>query len=374
MKNFESRRALSIARKEIRHILRDPFTMGMAVGLPLVLLLFFGYAIDFDLHDIRLTVYDRDNSRPSRQFVDTIRGTGLFRVKYGVGAEVSGDLDHEKAKAVLIIEKNFGDDFRKGRSPRAQFILDGADNAAAGEAAAYMAGIVPAAWARLSGSDKERQAPPLDIRTRFLFNPELNSRWFVIPGLGVLIMGLLATLLTASTVAREWENGSMELLLSTPVKPLEVILGKLMPYLGLGLGAVSLIYVCGRLVFGLPFEGSHLLYLLGCLLFLIPCLSMGLLISVATRQQQMAMQMAMMITMLPSMMLSGFIFPVESMPALFATISRFIPATWFIVVSRGLYLKGMGLTELGLPLAILFGMNLLFVAWAWKRFKTDLEP
>lgn len=371
MKDFSFSRAASIARKEVRHILRDPFTLGMAVGLPLVILVFFGFAIDFDVRDIRLTVIDRDGTRPSRELVDSIRGTGLFRVKAGKGA-VAADLDHERAKAVLVIEKGFADDLRSGKSPQAQLLLDGADNASVGVVGAYLSGLIPAAWSRLSG--QERVRPPIEIKTRFLFNPELNSRWFVIPGLGVLIMGLLATLLTATTVAREWENGSMELLLSTPVKPLEIILGKLLPYLGMGLAAVGLIYVSARLVFGLPFAGSHFLYFIGCLLFLIPCLSMGLLISVATRQQQVAMQMSMMITMLPSMMLSGFIFPIESMPTFFYFIANLIPASWFILISRGLYLKGSGLAELAPAFGILLVMNVFFVAWALKKFKTDLEP
>ncbi|MES2201050.1 MAG: ABC transporter permease [candidate division FCPU426 bacterium] len=371
--NFISRdsRTLSIARKEFRHIARDPFTLGMALGLPLLLLVFFGFAIDFDVRDIHLTVFDRDNTRISRQFVDSIRGTGLFIIKPGVGG-VNDDLDHERVKGTLVIEKGFGEDLRGGKSPKAQLLMDGADNSGAGVIASYLGGLVPAAWIRLKGLEAARM--PIQLKTRFLFNGELNSRWFIIPGLAVLIMGLLATLLTATTVAREWEHGSMELLLSTPVKPIEIILGKLLPYLCLGLGAVLLIYVSARLVFGLPFAGSHLLYLVGCLLFLIPCLALGLIISSVARQQQVAMQMSMMITMLPSMLLSGFIFPVESMPAFFYYITAIIPARWFIVVSRGLYLKGEGIVELALPLGILLVMNVFFVRLALKKFKADLEP
>lgn len=371
MTEFVASRALSIASKEIRHIRRDPFTLGLALGLPLLMLIFFGFAIDFDVRDIRLTVLDHDNTRPSRELVDTIRGTGLFIIHYGQGGSTE-DLDHEKAKASLVIEKGFSDDFRHGKSPRAQILLDGADNESSGVVASYIAGIIPWAWARMNGEDLPK--PVVDLKTRLLFNGELNSRWFMIPGLGVLLMGLLATLLTATTVAREWENGSMELLLTTPVSPLEIIVGKLLPYLGLGLGAVALIYVCARLVFGLPFQGSHLLYFFGCLLFLIPCLSLGLFVSVTTRQQQQAMQMSMMLTMLPSMMLSGFIFPVESMPTFFYYLTFIIPARWFIIISRGLYLKGMTLSQLAWPLFILIIMNAYFVNLALSKFKTDLEP
>ncbi len=374
---FRHTRVYSIASKELRHILRDPFTLGMALGLPMILLIFFGFAIDFDVRDLRLTVFDRDLSRPSRELVDIIRGTGLFRVIPGVeGRPVSEDLDHERSRGVLIIEKGFGEDLRAGRSPRMQILMDGADNSSAGVVASYLAGLVPAAWARLSAASPQGPPPPppLSLRVRFLFNPELNSRWFIIPALAVLVLGLVATMLTAVTVAREWEHGSMELLLSTPVKPIEIILGKLLPYLGLGIGSVLLIYASARIVFGLPFQGSHLLYFIGCLLFLIPCLAQGLIISVITRQQQLAMQLSMMLTMLPNMLLSGFIFPVESMPKAFYWITMIIPGRWFILASRALYLKGAGLRELALPFFALFVMNLFFIRVALLRFKKDLEP
>lgn len=378
---FRETRVYSIAHKESRHILRDPFTLGMALGLPMILLIFFGFAIDFDVRDLRLTVFDRDQSRPSRELIDTIRGTGLFNVVAGIeGRPLSGDLDHEESRGVLVIEKGFGEDLRAGRSPKMQLLMDGADNSSAGVVASYLAGLVPAAWARLNEKNaaaraEQSSAPTmLQLRVRFLFNPELNSRWFIIPALAVLVLGLVATMLTAVTVAREWEHGSMELLLSTPVKPIEIILGKLLPYLGLGIGSVLLIYLSARVVFGLPFQGSHLLYFIGCLLFLIPCLAQGLIISVATRQQQMAMQLSMMLTMLPNMLLSGFIFPVESMPKFFYWITMVIPGRWFILASRSLYLKGAGLAELALPFFALFVMNIFFVRLALLRFKKDLEP
>jgi ABC-2 type transport system permease protein len=388
-------RVRSIALKELRHIVRDPFTLGMALGLPLVMLVLFGFAIDFDVRDIRLTVLDRDQTKPSREMIDTIQGTGLFKVTPGrVGDPVSADLDHEKSKGVLIIEKGFAEDLRAGRRPKMQLLMDGADNSVAGTIGAYLSGLIPAAWQRLSQDAPQGQPAadglmpsggvpgaagspakaPLAVRIRFLFNPELNSHWFIIPALSVLIMGLVSSMLTAVTVAREWEHGSMELLLSTPVRPLEIIFGKLLPYLVLGFGAAGAIFLSALTVFGVPFHGSILLYAFGCLLFLIPCLAIGLIISVGTRQQQMAMQTTMMITMLPNMMLSGFIFPVESMPKLFYFITFIIPGRWFIDMSRSLFLKDPGLKELAWPLLILIIWNLIFIRWAYRKFKTDLEP
>lgn len=370
-------RVKSISTKEFRHIARDPFTLAMALVLPLILLVLFGYAIDFDVRDIHLSVIDRDQSKPSRMMIDTIQATGLFIIKPArLDDEVTADLDHEFAKGVLVIEKGFGEDLRAGRNPKMQLLMDGADNSVAGTIAAYLSGLVPAAWARLSELSPQGPppAPPLNLRIRFLFNPELNSHWFIIPALSVLILGLVASMLTAVTIAREWENGSMELLLSTPVRPLEIILGKLLPYLLIGFGAASAIFVSALTVFGVPFHGSIILYAIGCLLFLIPCLAIGLLISVSTRQQQMAAQTTMMITMLPNMMLSGFIFPVESMPRIFYFITFIIPGRWFIDISRSLFLKEPGIKELALPFAILILWNIVFISLSLKKFKVDLEP
>ncbi len=372
---FRQSRTASIALKETRHILRDPFTLAMALGMPLIQLIFFGFAIDFDVKDIKLTVIDQDRSRASRQLVDGIRGTGLFLVREGDPAQTpSADLDHEKSKGVLIIKHGFAQDLRQGEPAKVQLLLDGADNSSAGVMAAYISAMIPALNRRLLGHNEPLPPPPANLRIRFLFNPELNSRWFIIPGLSALIMGMVATMLTAVTIAREWEQGSMELLLSTPVKPLEIIVGKLLPYLILGMASVFAIWVSAIGIFGLPFEGNIPLYFFGCLLFLIPCLAIGLMISVKVRQQQAAMQMSMMISILPSMLLSGFIYPIESMPIFFKLLTAIIPARWFIMVSRGLFLKGESALELALPFGILILMNIFFIRRALAAFKTDLEP
>jgi len=371
MKALDPTRLLAISHKEVRHIVRDPFTLGMALGLPLVLLMFFGYAMDLDMRQIHLSVFDRDQSRSSRELTAAFSGSGFFRVTPGSGP-VTGDLDADRAKVALIIEGGFSRDLKGGKGARVQVLLDGSDNSTAGVIASYLGGIGQTASRRLVPGGAA--ALPVDLRTRFLFNPELNSRWFIVPGLMVVIIGLLSTLLTALTVAREWENGSMELLLSTPVKPLEILAGKLLPYLGLGLIGVTVVYLAARLLFGVPFLGNHLLLLAGCLLFLGPCLSQGLLISTATRQQQAAFQFSMMTALLPAMLLSGFIFPVESMPRFFYYFTSILPARWFIVVVRSLFLKGTDPLALALPFGVLAVMNVLLITLTLKAFKTDVEP
>ena len=369
--SFNIHRAYSIARKEVMHILRDPFTLTLALGLPVMLVTFFGYAIDYEVKDIKLAVSDRDNGPAARRLKEIFSVSGYFRlVEPGPDGPVEM-LDSGRASAALFIKPDFSKKIKGGSPVEAQFVLDGSDNSKAAAVMGYLPGIQRAAQVRLAGT-AERE--PFSAETRFLYNPELNSRWFTVPGLAAIIIGLLAILLTALTVAREWENGSMELLLSTPVRPLEIIVGKLAPYGALVLAGVFFVYLVARLVFRVPFAGSHLLYLAACLLFITAALSQGLLISVITRQQQIAMQFGMITGLLPSMLLSGFIFPVESMPGFFQYLTMLLPPRWFMVAARGIALKGADLRELAMPFLALGLLSAGMLALALKKFKTDLEP
>lgn len=383
-KKFVFSRALSMAKKEVRHILRDKLTLAMALGMPVLMVLFFGFVFDFDVRDIRMTVVDRDQTTSSRQFIDVFRGSKFFLIdEKPAQKKPLRLLESEQAKAVLIIEPGFGKDIRRGQSASVQIVIDGADNQTASVIAGYLAGIQRAAVRKLFPSGpvvhghkaQLRMSPaPINLQTRFLFNTELNSQWFIIPGLTVVVVGILSILLTALTVAREWESGSMELLLSTPVQPFEIIVGKLAPYTILGLGGIVLVYLAARLGFGVPFKGNHVLFVISCLMFLATTLSQGLVISVITRQQQLAMQMANMTGMLPSLLLSGFIFPTESMPAFFQVITSIIPARWFMQICRGLFLKGSELTDLTKPFIALAVIQFLMLMLAARKFKRDLEP
>ncbi len=369
--SFDVRRALSIARKEMRHILRDPVTLAASLGMPVLFVVFFGFVIDLNVHGVGMLAVDGDMTRTSRQLIQLFSESGYFQVSSGgSAAQAVTALSDERAKAALIINPELERDIRAGRPASAQVLLDGADNAYAGTVAAYLAGIQDLAQSRFLGGP----APAASLRTRFLFNEELNSRWFIVPGVCVIVVGLIASLLTALTVAREWENGSMELLLSTPVRPLEIIFGKIAPYLVLCLAGVGFVYALARLVFGVPFVGSHALFLLATALFLAATMAQGLVISVVTRQQAIAFQVAINTGLLPVQLLSGFIFPVESMPAFFRYVTAIIPARWYMTITRGLFLKGPTLAMLAEPLAALAALTLLSVLLARRKFKTDLEP
>ena len=370
---FNYIRAFAIAKKEVFHILRDPFTLTMATILPVVLVLIFGLAIEFNVKDIRLTVHDSDRTFSSRKLTEVFFSSQYFKINPTQRSTLEAilDIDSEYSKSSLIISPDFERNLFSQGNTKAQFILDGADNSTAGVILGYLEGIQRSASYKLTNI---KSAPPINLKSRYLFNPELSSPWFIVPGLAVTVIAILSILLTALTVAREWENGSMELLLSTPIRPIEIIIGKLIPYIIIGLSAILLVVLAAIWGFGIPFSGNILLFGIGSFIFLIACLAQGLLISILIRTQQLAMQIAMVTGLLPSLLLSGFIFPLESMPKVFQNFTSILPSKWFMVISRGIFLKGAGLLDLKIPFIALFILSSIIIIAATKLFKKDLEP
>jgi ABC-2 type transport system permease protein len=366
------RRVLAIARKEVAHISRDPFTVALAIGLPLIMVFIFGSSIEFNLKEIPTAYLDLDKTQASRTLLRTFGSSDYFQA-FAVSSpnELMEAVESENARALIVIPPRFEKDILSGRESQVQVLMDGADSTAVGAISGYLGQIQSrAAFSIL----EDRPRRPVRVISRYFFNPELNSKWFMVPGLVVVVMAILSILLTALTVAREWENGSMELLLATPVRPVEVIIGKLAPYAVLGLIGVALVYVLARTVFGVPFVGSHGVLLLGCLLFLITYLAQGLLISVTTRKQTLAMQLAMISGLLPAQLMSGFIFPIESMPTFFRYLTMILPARWFMEISRGSFLQGSTLWDLREPMIGLVLIGVFFITLSVRRFKKDVEP
>lgn len=370
---FNFSRAYSIAKKEFRHLLRDPFTLTLALGLPIVLLIFFGFAIDYDIKDIHIGVFDGDMSIASRNLVDIFQSSGYFKTDpLPLDQYPLQRLATEKEKAILIINPKFGRHLAAGKAESAQIVLDGADNLVSGIISEYLAGIEDSFNSQLP--QQGTPLPKVQEKVRYLFNPELNSHWFFVPGLIAVINGLISILLTALTVAREWENGSMEMLLSTPVQPSEIILGKLAPYAVLGIGGVLLVFIAARFVFGVPMNGSYLLLSFSTLAFLAATLAQGLLISVVTRQQQLAMQIAITTGLLPAFLLSGFIFPVQNMPIFFRYLTSILSVRWFMQILRPVFLRGSNFLDLKTAIAMLSLLTALLILGSIKGFKRDLEP
>lgn len=365
------KRAVAIAKKEFAHILRDRFTLSMALILPLMVVFIFGVAIEFNQANIPTAFLDQDRSQSSRQLIESFSSSNYFIASsiYDIG-RIIRTLESESAKAAIVIPPQFEKNLLSGRGSEVQILVNAADNQSAGSVLSYIGDMQVRVNKKLVGTSASRFPA---IESRFLFNPELNSKWFTVPGLMVIIMTMIALLLTALTIAKEWEFGSMELLLSTPVKPLEIIVGKIAPYAVLCFVAIVLTYLCARILFGVPFRGNHLTYLFGCFLFLTTYLAQGLMISVITRKQMLAMQISMLTGLLPSQLLSGFIFPIENMPTIFQWLTMILPARWFMEISRDSFLQGASFWQMRTPFLALLVQMILFVAVAIRKFKKDLE-
>ena len=355
-------RLRAVARKEVLHLRRDPRSLILAFVLPVLLTVLFGYAISWDVNDIETAVLDQDRSKASRELLDAFRSSGYFRLSTFLEdpREIRGLIDRGEARMVLVIPPDFTRDLGAGRTARIQAIVDGSDANTANIAMGYARGIVQSYSLQIA-FDGARLRPPIRAESRVWYNEELSSRNMIVPGLVAVIMMIIAAMLTSLTIAREWERGTMEQLAATPVTRTEVVLGKMLPYIGIGLFDVFAVSAIGVLLFGVPLRGSPLLLMVLSIAFLVGALGMGMLISAVTRSQVLATQVAMVATYLPSFLLSGFMFDVKVMPRLLEWLTYLIPARYFLVVTRGIFLKGVGVE-------VLWGQGLLMIAFGVAGF------
>ncbi len=366
-------RLLAMARKEWIQLRRDPRSMMLAFVLPLFLLLFFGYAITWDVKDIRLAVLDHDGTRASRELVDAFVASGYFTVAEHLATPRAADEDLVlgRVTGVLTIPAQYSRDLDAGRSPAVQLLLDGSDANTATIAQNYADAIVTR-----YGLDRVLRGrtlqPPFRLETRTWYNPNLESRNMIVPGLIAVIMSIIAAMLTALTIAREWERGTMEQLAATPVSRMEIVLGKLLPYVGIGLFDVAVTITAGMIIFGTPLHGSPLLLAVLTLLFLVGALGLGIFISAAVKSQLLATQFAMVSTFLPAILLSGFLFDIASMPRALQAISYLVPARYFITVTRGIFLKGVGAGVLWPQALFMLAYAALGLGLAARTFKKEL--
>jgi ABC-2 type transport system permease protein len=362
-----------MASKETLHIRRDPRTLYLALGMPVVMLILFGYGLSFDLDRLPLAIADRDRTAESRELVRAVTASGELVEAARAAPEDALRLFREgRAVALLEIPKGYAEDVARGRRTRVQLEVDAADALVANQILAKVDGLVRAESRRLAGPDAARQAPPVEVRIWTRYNPEGRSAVFMVPGLAVYLIAISAVLLTALAVAGEWERGSMEQLFASPVGRLEIVLGKLLPYLALGMLELELVVAFGAVAFELPILGSvALVFLLG-FLFLVGMLGQGLFISVLTRNQLVATQAGALSALLPSMLLSGMVFPLENMPLPLQLLSRVVPARYFVHALRGVLLKGNGLGVLWPDLVAMAVFAFVVVALATARFQRRL--
>ena len=360
-------RVWAMAAKEALHIRRDPRTLYLALVMPVVMILLFGYGVSFDLDRIPLAVADRDGSTASRALVDAfVRPAEFTRVAEVAPEEGEALLRRGGALAVLVVRPGYGRDLLRGASGRAELLVDGSDPTSANQVLQKADAIARAATLRLAARSGPALAPPIEARSWTRYNPEARSALFLVPGLTAYLMAIGAVLLTALAVAGEWERGSMEQLFASPVGRFEIILGKLVPYLGLGLLQLLLVVAVGASVFAVPIRGSLvLLFLLG-LTFLVGMLGQGLLISVLAKNQLVATQAGVLSSLLPSLLLSGMLFPVENMPSALQAVASLVPARYLVHGLRGILLKGSsaGLVWPDLGAMALFAAAVLLLATA----------
>jgi ABC-2 type transport system permease protein len=363
----------AMASKETSHILRDPRTLYLALVMPVVLLFLFGYGFTFDLDRIPIAFADRDVTAQSRALSTAFTASREFeRIADVDPADAERLFRRGEALAALVIPKGYGADLAAGRSTPLQLLVDGADTVVANQVLAKADAVVRAEARRFAGPDAAGVAPPIQVKVWTRYNPAGLSALFMVPGLVVYLLAISAVLLTALTVAGEWERGSMEQLFASPVGRLEIVLGKLLPYLVLGLFEFQLVLAFGVTAFDLPIRGSGpLLFTVG-LVFLIGMLGQGLLISVVTRNQLVATQAGALSALLPSLLLSGMIFPLENMPVALQALSRIIPARYLLHALRGILLKGNGLAEVWPDLVALALFAVAILALSTARFKRRL--
>jgi ABC-2 type transport system permease protein len=339
-------KALAVAGKELRQIRRDRRTLLILLFVPAFFLLVYGYALNFDIRNVQLLVMDSDRTPASREIVSAFLNSGYFDLA-GVALrpeDIDRAINRNEARAALVIPAGFGADVARGRPARVQVIVNGDNANTATTVVGYVVGIVGGVSARLELAARagSMRGPLLAVEPRIWYNPELRSALFLVPGLIAYIAMLTAVVSTALSIVREKEAGTMEQVRMSPIGPLPYVVGKTVPYFMVSLASAMGVVAVSMLLFDLPMRGSWVVLLGVVSLFLVGALAFGLLISSVADSQQVAFQLALLTSFLPTLMLSGFIFPIASMPAFLQAVTHVVPARYFLVALRGVVLKGVG--------------------------------
>lgn len=364
----------AMAAKEARHIVRDPRTLYMSLGMPILMLVLFGYGLNFELERMPVAVVDHDRTAESRALVNALVRSGELKVEGELpdeGAALKRFRENEIVGA-LVVDQGYARDVAAHKQVPVQLLVDGADPTVANQLLSKADALVRAESRRLGGLDLAGRTPPVQVKVWTRYNPAGRTALFLVPGLAAYLIAITAVLLTALTVAGEWERGSMEQLFASPVGRFEIIAGKLLPYLGIGLLEYLLVISCGMTLFDVPMNGSGLVLAVLGFVFVLGMLGQGLLVSVLAKNQMVATQAGVMSSLLPSLLLSGMIFPIENMPVPLQIVSRVVPARYLIHGLRGVLLKGNGFATLWPDLLALVLFAALILALATARFQRRL--
>ncbi len=372
-------RVKALTKKEFIQVARDYRSLALAIAIPVLLLILFGFALSLDVDNVPLAIWDQDKTQISADFIRKFQGSRYFRVVgyFDNYEQLDEMIDRNQVLAAMVIGPDFSKHIQSSQPAPVQLLVDGSDSNTATIALGYASAVVSnynASFVLETFSKFGMPEPAMiDVRPRVWFNQDLKSRNYIIPGLIAVIIMIIAALLTSLTVARERERGTMEQLISTPVKAGEIILGKFIPYFIIGLIDQLIAVAMTEFVYHVPFRGNLALLFLCSSLFLTGALALGMLISITAKNQLMASQLAMLVTFLPGFLLSGFAWAISNMPPVIQAITHAVPARYFITILRGIYLKGVGVKVLWLDILLLVIFTIIVVALADKNFKKKVS-
>jgi ABC-2 type transport system permease protein len=342
-------RILAIAKKEMRQLKRDTRMLYVLFVFPFVLLIVFGYAINFDVHHIKMAVYDLDKSVNTREFIRRLTSSNYFDLVESINSEnqIREVLDDGKTQLVLVFPQNFSQNLFSEKEAKIQILIEGIDANTASVISNYMNAATATYNYKISKETLairgKQQYVPINLEPRFWFNPDLNSTLYLIPGLISMILIMTAVISIALSIVREKERGTIEQINVSPLSSFELLLGKTIPYSLVALLIASIILFAGHILFGVSIKGSYLLLFISTLIFLFACLNLGILISSISDSQQVAFQISALVSLLPSFLLSGFVFPIESMPPVIQVLTNITPVKFYIIILRDILLKGVGI-------------------------------
>ena len=367
------RKTLAVAIKELRQVMRDPLSLGMLLGIPGLMLLLYGYAVNFDVRHVALAVQDRDHSQASRDLIAAFVNSTYFDLAavLPAGSDFENVTERRVARAILVIPEDYARTLAAGRTASVQMLLDGADAGTATTVLGYAEGLVAQENVAIRAALLRGAGPappgPIDYQPRVWYNPDLKSTQFLVPGLAGFILMLTAVLSTALSVVREKERGTMEQLRITDLRILELLIGKTLPYLAISLMATVIILAAARFLFGVAVRGPYLDLFAITLVYLVGALGFGLFVSSISDSQAMAFQVGTLTSMLPAIFLSGFIFPIANMPLALRLITYVVPARYYLVILRGIILKGAGLGSYLTDVMFLVGFAVVILGLSYVR-------
>ncbi|MDP2723766.1 MAG: ABC transporter permease [Bacteroidales bacterium] len=364
----------AFVKKEFFHIFRDYRSMVILFGMPIVMVLLFGFAITNDINNAKIGILDHSKDVVTRDIIQKLLSSGYFELDSYLksNAEIEKLFKQGRVKEVVVFERDFARKMAESNGASVQVILDASEPNTANMLSSYTGAIINTYSMELM---KQQMKIPVSIQVenRMMYNPEVKSVYMFVPGVITVLLMLVSAMMTSISITREKELGTMEALLVSPLRPIQIILGKVFPYVLLSFTNLIVILLLARFVFLMPIQGSLVLLLGESLLFIMMSLALGILISTISKTQQQAMLLSMFALMLPTILLSGFIFPVENMPLVLQLVSHLMPSKWFIIIVKNIMLKGTGILYFWKETLILIVMTLLFIGLSVKKFKIRLE-